>query len=180
MGAFKKRGNRSGPAADQAHAEMGVLLLQGEDMVQQLAQAHASWGLGSAQRWDLDQRSGLITWTFPDKVATAPAQILASYNSEGESWLWAWANESILPELSRDACSLRDWAVAHNQPTLAQPAVHADDQAAAALTALAIRITEAEGFYRGSGGASVPIITFGPVTLSTPDGNLSTFKVSMS
>jgi Family of unknown function (DUF6882) len=52
-------------------------------MIDQLARAHMSWGLGSAERWGLDQRTGIITWTFPDKAATAPAQIIGSYNPFG-------------------------------------------------------------------------------------------------
>jgi hypothetical protein len=39
-------------------------------MIDRLARAHTSWGLGSADRWGLDQRTGIITWTFPDKTAT--------------------------------------------------------------------------------------------------------------
>jgi hypothetical protein len=49
-------------------------------MIEQLGRAHMSWGLGSADRWDLDQTTGIITWTFPDKTATAPAQILGSFS----------------------------------------------------------------------------------------------------
>ena len=58
----------------------------------------------------LDQTTGLITWTFADKTAAAPAQILASYNSGAGSRLWAWTNESILPALSRDSRTILDWA----------------------------------------------------------------------
>ncbi|MFF3350531.1 DUF6882 domain-containing protein [Streptomyces sp. NPDC002779] len=59
------------------------------------------------------QQTGLITWTFLEKSATAPAQILASFSPSSGSWLWAWANESILPEISGDARSVRDWAETH-------------------------------------------------------------------
>ncbi|MGW3661325.1 DUF6882 domain-containing protein [Streptomyces sp. NPDC005151] len=138
-----------------------------------------SWGLGSADRWGLDQRTGIITWTFPDRTATAPAQLLGSYSSSSESWLWAWANESILPEMSRDARAVRDWAEANGHPALAEPKVKADEQKAAALAALAVRITKAAGFYRGPGSTSSAIITFGPVTLTTRDGSTSTFKIDI-
>ncbi|MER5309485.1 DUF6882 domain-containing protein [Streptomyces sp. NPDC002773] len=45
--------------------------------------------------------------TFPDRTAAAPAQILASSSPGAGSWLWAWANESILPDMSRDARGVR-------------------------------------------------------------------------
>ncbi|WP_372495877.1 DUF6882 domain-containing protein [Kitasatospora humi] len=56
----------------------------------------------------LDQRISVITWTFPDKTAAAPAQILASWSPSSSSWRWTWANESILPEMSHDARAVRD------------------------------------------------------------------------
>ncbi|XVV10934.1 DUF6882 domain-containing protein [Actinoplanes sp. CA-131856] len=159
---------------------MGILLLQGEDMIKQLAHAHASWGLGSAERWGLDQQTGVITWTFSDRTATASAQIIGSYNPSKASWQWAWANESILPAMSRDSRSVREWAKQHGQDGLVHPRVKADAEMAATLSALAVRITQATGFYRGTGSSVIPIITFGPVTLTTTDGETSTFTINVS
>jgi len=179
MGLFKRSAGRDSMTATPEHADLSTLLLQGEDMIEQLAQAHRSWGLGGADRWGLDQRTGIITWSFPDKTATAAAQIVASYNPSAASWLWAWANSSILPEMSRDSRTIRDWAQANGQRALAEPKVEADDDKAATLAALAVRITRAAGFYRGTGSASIPIITFGPVTLTAQDGTTSTFRIDV-
>ncbi|WP_198153711.1 DUF6882 domain-containing protein [Catenuloplanes japonicus] len=159
--------------------ELSTMLLQGEDLIVRLAQEHASWGLGTAQQWDLDQRTGVITWTFADRVASAPAQIIGSHNPAAQSWLWAWANESILPDLSRDARAVRDWALRNGQTSLTAPKLTADEDTAATLAALAVRITGATGFYRPRGGAAIPIITFGPVTLTAADGGTSTFTVDV-
>ncbi|MGW6985715.1 DUF6882 domain-containing protein [Streptomyces sp. NPDC054932] len=171
MGLFKRAYKSKSPGQGVDPADLSTLLLQGEDIIDRLARAHVSWGL--------DQRTGLIAWTFPDKTATAPAQILASFSPSAGSWLWAWANESILPEMSRDARSIRDWAEAHGHHALAQPKTEADEQTAATLSALAVRITRATGFYRGPGGNSVAIITFGPVTLTAADGSTSTFDIKI-
>ena len=148
-------------------------------MIDQLARAHMSWGLGTAQRWGLDQRSGLITWTFPDKTATAPAQIIASHSPSARSWLWAWANSSILPEMGQSSRLVHDWALARGHAALAEPKVEVDEQAAATLAAIAVRITRATGFYRGPGTSSTAIITFGPVTLTAADGNSSAFQINI-
>ncbi|QRX91958.1 DUF6882 domain-containing protein [Streptomyces noursei] len=179
MGFFRRAGEQEGavPSADQQ--ELSTLLLQGKDMIEQLAQAHASWGLGSADQWSLDQRTGLITWTFPDKTATAPAQILASYSPTSASWLWAWANEGVLPDMSRDAHRIRDWAETHGHRALAEPEVEADEQMADTLAALGVRATEATGFYRGAGSQSIVITTFGPVTLTAADGSTTTFSIDI-
>jgi hypothetical protein len=179
MGLFKRNRRSDSVGAKPGRIDPGTLLLQGEDMIDQLARAHMSWGLGSADRWSLDQRTGVITWTFPDKIATAPAQIIGSYNPSAASWLWAWANETILPDMSRDSRTIRDWAEAHGQLALTEPKVDADEEKAATLAALALRITQATGFYRGTGSASIPIITFGAVTLTAQDGTTSTFKIDI-
>jgi hypothetical protein len=160
--------------------DLSILLLQGEDMIEQLAEAHTTWGLGSADRWSLDQRTGLITWTFAGRTATAPAQIIGSHNASAGSWVWAWANASILPTMSLDAATVRDWAEHHGHTALAQPKIEADEEMAATLSALAVRITMAPGFYRGTGSEAVPIITFGAVTITEADGTTATFSVDVS
>jgi hypothetical protein len=180
MGMFKRANEAESAGQAGERADLRVLLLQGEDMIEQLVRAHMSWGLGSADRWDLDQTTGIITWTFPDKTATAPAQILGSFSPGSGSWLWAWANQSILPDVSRDSRSFREWAEANGHPALAQPEISADEQAAATLVALAVRVTGATGYYKGPGGKSFVIITFGPVTLTNADGSVSTFNINIS
>jgi hypothetical protein len=179
MGLFKRAKEVESAEKLPDQADLSVLLLQGEDMIEQLGRAHMSWGLGSADRWDLDQKTGMITWVFPDKTATAPAQVLGSFSPGSNSWLWAWANQSIVPDMSRDARIFREWAEANGHSALARPNIDTDEKAAAALVALAVRVTEATGYYRGSGGSSAVIITFGPVTLTAADGSVSDFSISV-
>ncbi|MGY5011335.1 DUF6882 domain-containing protein [Streptomyces sp. 900105755] len=180
MGMFKRSNKADSAGRAGEGADLSVLLLQGEDMIEQVGRAHMSWGLGSADRWDLDQTTGIITWTFPDKTATASAQILGSFAPRAGSWLWAWANQSLLPHMSRDSRSFCDWAEANGHPGLAQPKIDADEQTASTLAALAFRITGATGYYRGPGGnSSYVIITFGPVTLTSADGSVSTFNINV-
>lgn len=171
MGWFKS-GKQEGP-------DLATLIMQGESMIEQLAQAHMTWGLGTADRWGLDQTTGLITWTFQDKTATASAQILGSHNPSTGTWLWAWANSSILPAMSRDSLVVRDWGASGGHHAFTEPKLDVDPEQAGSLTAVAVRITRATGFYRATGGASVPIITFGPVTLTNRDGTASTFKIAI-
>jgi len=159
------------------------LLLQGEDMIGQLAEAHMSWGLGSAQRWELDQTNGLINWYFRDRTASAPAQIIGTWMPAANAWLWAWANNSIPPELARDSRAVREWAEEHGHAWLTVPRVEADKEKAATMAALAVRITGATGFYRGAGESDadpVPVLIFGPVTTRAHDGTVSVFEIEVS
>lgn len=175
--ALFRRARATTPATPD-DSNLSTLLLEGEDMIEQLAAAHASWGLGTADRWGLDQQTGIITWTFPDKTATAPAQILGTYKADAASWMWAWANDSILPAMRTDAEAIRSWASDTGNANLTVPKLDADDELAATLAALAVRITRATGFYRSGGAASV-YITFGPVTITPVDGEPSTFSINI-
>jgi hypothetical protein len=164
---------------DLPGTDLSTLLLQGEEMWQQLAGAHAQgWGLGTADRWGLDQQTGLITWTFPDRVAVAAAQILGSFrSSEQSSWQWAWANPSILPDLTRDAELARQWGEQHGHAALTTPSLGVDEEGAAQLAAIALRLTRATGIYRGGNGLKT-YITFGPVTITDANGS-STFIIDI-
>jgi hypothetical protein len=167
---------RAGRSSD----ELSTLLVQGEDMIGQLAEAHLSWGLGSAADWDLDQRTGLITWAFPDRTARAPAQIIGTHQPAPSSWLWAWANNSVAPAMTRDSRMVHDWAAANGHTELLPPRVEADRRQIAAMAAIAVRVTGATGYYRGEGGDVVPVITFGPVTVTTADGRTSRYEIEVS
>ena len=153
-----------------APQDIDELFMAGRALIETLAETHMAWGCGSAERWDLDQTTGLIQWTFPDRIATAPAQILASYSRPKGTWMWAWANESILPSLRRDSQRVRDWALGNGHPELAEPLLSADEHLATDLSALAVVVTEAKGFYNPVNSAVVPIITFGEVTIAPRGG----------
>jgi len=168
---------------DQASADLSTLLLQGEDMIGQLAEAHLAWGLGSAPRWALDPTNCLLTWYFPDRTASAQAQIIGTWLPASTTWLWAWANNSVPPELARDSRAVRDWAEEHGHASLTVPRVEADNEKAATMAALAVRITGATGFFRGAGESDadpVPVFIFGPVTIVTRDGRTSVFEIEVS
>jgi hypothetical protein len=168
---------------EQASTDLSTLLLQGEDMIGQLAEAHLSWGLGSAQRWELDATNGLLTWYFPDRTATAAAQIIGTWLPASTSWLWAWANNSIPPELARDSRAVRDWAEETGNTSLTVPKVETDHEKAATMAALAVRVTGATGFFRGLGETDadpVPVFIFGPVTITSTDGRVTVFEIEVS
>lgn len=169
---------RSKKVASPISADLSSLVLEGEDILERTAAVHRDWGLGTADQWGLDQTTGLITWTFPDRTAVAAAQILASYNSSAGTWLWACENPNILPALqiaSREAC---DWLEANGHAHLTQPKIALTPDMAGTLTALATRIMKATGFYRGSGASDV-LITFGPVTITWADGRTQTVDISV-
>lgn len=176
--ALFKRG-KSGPPG--AKSDLSVILLEGRDMIEQVGEAHGErWGLGTADSWAVDQAAGIVRWTFADKTAEAPVQILGSFNESAGSWLWAWANESVLPDLRTDSERVRAWADANGHTNLAQPKIGADAESAATMAAIAFRVSGATGFYRGPGATITTFMTFGPVTITTSEGESETFTINVS
>jgi hypothetical protein len=81
--------------------------------------------------------------------------------------------------MSRDAWAVHQWGEAHGHRALTEPKVHGDASTAGALVAVAVRITRATGYYKGGNGGAIPIITFGPVTLTSHDGATRTVTVEI-
>ncbi len=156
-------------------------LLQGTEMLERTTAAHADrWGLGTAERWDLDQNAGVLRWTFPDRIAEAPAQILGSYSPKGASWMWAWANESLVSDLLSASMAVRSWGEEKGHTSLTTPVLDGvTDEQAADLTAIAFRITQATGFYRAPAGRSLLHMTFGSVMITTSDGRSQSFSIGV-
>lgn len=171
MALFKRRKNE----------DLAFILMQGEDMIAQAGRAHAGgWGLGTADTWAVDQATGVIRWAFPDKVAEAPVQWLGSHNASTGTWLWAWANASVLPHMHVDAERVRIWAEANGHTSMTVPKLEVDEKGAFSLAAIAFRVTGATGFYRGPGRTSAIFMTFGPVTITTADGQPTTFEINIT
>ena len=129
-------------------------------------QAHQdTWGLGKAVRWDFAQTTGELIFTFPDKTVRSPAQIIGSFNSQAGSWLWAWANLSILDPIKRDAIKVKEYGEQHNIKRLTTAKWQAAESDCWHMAALACRLCKSNGVYRGPAGATFVFITFGEVQL---------------
>ena len=143
-------------------------------------QAHVEgWRMGVAKRWDLNQDKGELVFSFSDGVrATCPAQIIGTFvapkrswwpwsnkNKEG-SWLWSWANPSISDHLRRDALKVQEYGAKNKIKQLTEPTWPGEELDAWAMAALATKLCDAQGAYRGPEGNTFVFMTFGEVTLS--------------
>jgi hypothetical protein len=125
-----------------------------------------SWQLGDSDRWDFDQDTGELIFTFPDKIVSAPAQIIGTFDSRNSSWMWAWANESIDQSLARDSVRCREYGEQHSIGRLTTPSWQGAELDAWNMTALANRLCESNGAYRGPAGTTFVFFTFGTVKLT--------------
>lgn len=165
MGIFQKL---FGSKNDNGETPEFKALLEGSmEGLRLQTEAHQStWRFGKAERWDFSQDTGELMFTFPDLIARAPAQIIGSFGSQECSWMWAWANSSIANSLSRDSARVREYGEQHHFARLTTPTWPAKEMEGWHMAALANRICESNGVYRGPAGASFVFFTFGKVQLN--------------
>jgi hypothetical protein len=76
------------------------------------------WEIGRCD-WSVDQDEGTIVFKHPDGLtATAPVQIIGTYNTKDRTWLWAWDHPSVVPALRKDAEKLKAYGEKHKLPKL--------------------------------------------------------------
>lgn len=159
--------------------ELETLVTEGHAEIQRTTDEHTRrWGLGSAGRWVLDQSQGRITWSFEDHVASAPAQILGSWNAEVGTFVWAWDNDSVAESLSATAAEVRAFGVEHAIAALTSSPLQLDEARVRDIVAVAFRIGRCTGLYHPFDGRLASYIAFGEVTLEEAGGRTSTFEVS--
>lgn len=152
---------------DDAETPEFKALLDGsmEGLRLQTASHQNVWHFGEAQRWDFFQDTGELIFTFPDRIVRAPAQIIGTFSGSSQTWMWSWANSSIENALTRDASRVRAYGEEHGLRRLTEAQWSGDEQHAWMMTALACRLCEANGAYRGPAGSTFVFFTFGEVQI---------------
>ena len=127
---------------------------------------HSAWRFGEEDRWDFSQDTGELVFAYPDLVVRAPAQIVGTFDSQAGTWMWAWANPSIAESLARDAARVREYGEEHGIRRLTLPKWAGAETDAWHMAALACRLCEANGAYRGPAGTTFVFFTFGEAQIS--------------
>jgi hypothetical protein len=116
--------------------------------------------------WELDQDKGEIVFASPGGiVATAPAQIAGTYNTDDGTWLWAWDNDSIVETLAAHAKLVREYGGKRKIAELTTRKLKITEEKAWELAALTCKLGDYQGVYRGPAGATMVFITFGEVKM---------------
>jgi hypothetical protein len=137
-----------------------------EELRLKTAAHDAGWRIGEAD-WDVDQNAGTIVFTRSDGIkATCPVQIIGTYNTDDGTWLWGWDHPSVVPALQEHARQVRDYGEQHGIEPLVTQKLACDEFAAWEFTALACKLCDAQGAYRGPAGNVMVFMTFGAVTLT--------------
>jgi hypothetical protein len=114
-------------------------------------QLHLQDLVGEAD-WLLDQDAGTIT--FGEKACSA--QVLGTESQADSSWLWAWANPSVPPALTKNAAAMRTYGETHSIAAFTSPQVDLRESLSGeTLAMIASELSGADAYYRGpyEGGA---------------------------
>jgi hypothetical protein len=154
------------PSTDES-PEFRKLLDQSMEELRLKTDAHDRlWHLREAS-WSVDQDAQTITFTSPQGVtATCQVQIIGTYNTDDGTWLWAWDHPSVVLALQEHARQIRAYGAKHGIKKLTTRKLECEEADAWEFTALACRLCDAQGAYRGPAGSALVFMTFGEVTLS--------------
>src|SRR5438270_4719024 len=120
------------------------------------------WQLSKAN-WDIDQDAGTIVFTSPSGItATCSVQIIGTFNTEDNTWLWGWDHPSVDPALQEHAKLCQAYGERHGIDYLTSRKIESSCESDAwQLTALACKLAGAQGAYRGPMGSTLVFATFG-------------------
>jgi len=129
------------------------------------------WQIDQVIDWALDQDEGILRLKRSDGViGSAFCQIVGTFNSGDDTWLWSWANVSIANKLAQDSELIRQYGRLQKRPRLTEPTWKATQKECWDMTALAVLLNGAQGAYRGQVGntGTFLFMTFRDVQLSKP------------
>lgn len=113
-----------------------------------LLKTHA---LGSYSKWWFDQEKETLQF-FDDKDALrleADVVHVGSYSPKSNTWLWGWANVSLLPKLRAKAEPLKELeSITGYELFGAFDTFEADEPMAWELAAISVKHLQAKGCYR--------------------------------
>jgi hypothetical protein len=109
--------------------------------------------LSSWPRYDWSQATCQLAFSDGGRrKVVADIQFAGSISTNANTWLWAWANTSVAPELSQSLLKVREYGGAHGFPHLTQPEWRAGEQDGWEMTAVAAFLLRAKGAYRAPDG----------------------------
>ena len=97
--------------------------------------------------WDQETRQLIFSENGVLKVI-ADIQFVGSISTKSDTWLWAWANDTVDPQLSSAMRLVRDYGEKHGFEQLTTKKWHAHEVDGWEMTSIAAFLLKARGAYR--------------------------------
>lgn len=157
----------TGCSERSSEVDPNLFIAQSLEGRQAQTSAHsATWHLGEEEDWAADMEAGKIVFTFANgTTATADIQIIGTYNTDDGTWLWGWDHPSVSESLGQHAKLAKAFGEEHGLAEYTNRKIECSEDDGWEFTAVAGRLGNANGAYRGPAGNTLVFMTFGPVNL---------------
>ncbi|WP_432458951.1 MULTISPECIES: DUF6882 domain-containing protein [unclassified Agarivorans] len=109
----------------------------------------AEYKIGEHERFDWDQENGTLVFSNDDKpVVIAKVQFVGSVSTKSDTWLWSWANQTILDNVKDQMYKVKEFGVSKNYEALINEKWSADEVDGWEMTSITSYILNAKGAYR--------------------------------
>jgi hypothetical protein len=115
-----------------------------------------TYGFGTHKRWMFENNKAILQFFDNDDKLVVEANIIdiGSYSPANKTWKWAWAYESIAPELKEQSLRIKELEDITDLVVFAEKEpFEADEYLAWELTAMAVKHLSAMGCYRAFSSA---------------------------
>jgi hypothetical protein len=116
--------------------------------------------------WSVDLEDGVIKFTSATKIVSAPVQVVGTYNTLDQTFLWGWDHPSVPESRAANARLALQFGQLKNLPLFKTRKVECTENQARSFTAVALYLSGAQGAYRGPAGTTMVFMTFGEMTIS--------------
>jgi hypothetical protein len=112
-------------------------------------QLYSRYNLGSYPRYDWNQDTGQLIFSDGGRARViADIQFVGSISTRSDTWLWAWANRSILESVKQGVRQVRAYGNEHRYLKLASACWTAEEADGWDMTAITAYLIDAAGAYR--------------------------------
>jgi len=124
--------------------------------------------LGHWPRFDWYQETQQLVFSENGIAKVGAAiQFVGSISTQSNTWLWAWANDSVDPKLSTSMLTVRDYGEQHSFDHLTTKKWHAHEVDGWEMTSIAAFLLKARGAYRTPKGPGFTFIIMTDVHWAT-------------
>jgi hypothetical protein len=111
--------------------------------------AKEEFRLGSYQRFDWDQEKGTLVFSDAGIAKVVAAlQFVGSISKRSGTWLWSWANATVLPNIKDRIEDVRAFGERRSLTELTTAKWNATEEDGWAMTAVTSKLLQAKGAYR--------------------------------
>jgi len=108
-----------------------------------------AFGIGHYERWDYQQESGEFVFSHQSVAnVAARVQLVGSYSPTTKTWLWSWANASIVETAREHVSRVREFGISEGIEKLAEAKWSAEESDGWEMTAVSAQLLGAKGAYR--------------------------------